>query len=157
MASSLTFQQSASLYPWQRPISQQPPVSVSIPVTSCRNNEVVGVKRGREQRKGVSKHRKGEEVPIYNSCQRNYHQRCGIWNELLIVSWKLYVKTCSWGSWWTGREVRGHGGNGRSHKTVCRVFSGKVMEINSLYGKHWVYCWIKGTWYTAVEEVVREV
>ncbi len=44
-----------------------------------------------------SKHRKGEEVPIYNSCQENYHQHCGIWNELLIMSWKLYVKTCSWG------------------------------------------------------------
>lgn len=42
-----------------------------------------------------SKHRKGEEVPIYNSCQENYHQHCGIWNELLIASWKLYVKTCS--------------------------------------------------------------
>ena len=39
-----------------------------------------------------SKHREGEEVSIYNSCQENYHQHCGIWNELLILSWKLYVK-----------------------------------------------------------------
>lgn len=39
-----------------------------------------------------SKHREIEEVPIYNSCQENYHQHHGIWNELLIESWKLYVK-----------------------------------------------------------------
>lgn len=33
-----------------------------------------------------SKHRKAEEVPIYNSCEENYHQQHSIRDELLIAS-----------------------------------------------------------------------
>lgn len=44
-----------------------------------------------------SKHRKAEEVGIYNSCEENYHQCRSIWDELLIRTCEFYFKnTCRW-------------------------------------------------------------
>lgn len=87
-----------------------------------------------------SEHRKGEEVPIYNSCQENYHQHRGIWNELLIVAWKLYVKTCSLGVMMDrvcSKRVQGQ--KKQPQNCLLRqedVFPERLMEINSLLGEH---------------------
>lgn len=79
----------------QQPIAKQPPVSVGITVNEQREEQGSEAWRRGGDGRG-SKHRKGRKLPFIIHVMRNIISTVLFWNELLIASWKLYVKTCIW-------------------------------------------------------------
>lgn len=62
------------------------------PLTSSKNNKVV--KRGGGE--GGLNTGRGRKLQFIIHVMRNIISTVLFWNELLMVSWKLYVKTCIW-------------------------------------------------------------